>query len=151
MCVHAQSLHSCLTLCDPVDCSPPGSSIPGVSQAGILEWIAMPSSGGSSPLRDRNCISCSLSTAGELFSTEPPGRLSDTINTAYFHRSGYCLVAFHVWLIPELYSLHDHFTLIWLTILALQSPKVECYQIPNSLLLLAPFSLSVNSSSLLIT
>ena len=39
---------SCLTLCDPMDCSPPGSSVHGILQARILEWLAMPSSRGSS-------------------------------------------------------------------------------------------------------
>ena len=39
-------------LCDPVDCSPPGSSVHGVLQAGMLEWVAVPSSRGSSQLRD---------------------------------------------------------------------------------------------------
>ena len=48
MCVCAQSLQSCLTLCDPMDCSPPGSSVDGILQARILEWVAMPSSRGSS-------------------------------------------------------------------------------------------------------
>ena len=38
---------SCLTLCDPVDCSPPGSSIHGILQARILEWIAISFSRGS--------------------------------------------------------------------------------------------------------
>ena len=41
---------TCLTLCDPVDSSPPGSSVHGISQARILEWVAMPSSRGSSRL-----------------------------------------------------------------------------------------------------
>ena len=36
---------SCLTLCDPVDCSPPGSSLHGILQARILEWVAFPSPG----------------------------------------------------------------------------------------------------------
>ena len=36
------SLQSCLTLCDPIDCSPPGSSVHGILQARILEWVAMP-------------------------------------------------------------------------------------------------------------
>ena len=36
-CVHAKSLRSCLTLCDPMDCSPPGSSVHGILQARILE------------------------------------------------------------------------------------------------------------------
>ena len=54
-CVHAQS---CLTLCDPMDCSPPGSFVHEISQARILEWVAIfPSRGSSSP-RDRTCIFC---------------------------------------------------------------------------------------------
>ena len=36
------------TLCNPMDCSPPGSSVHGISRAGILEWVAISSSGGSS-------------------------------------------------------------------------------------------------------
>ena len=36
----AKSLQSCLTLCDPVDGSPPGSSVPGILQARTLEWVA---------------------------------------------------------------------------------------------------------------
>ena len=36
----AKSLQLCLTLCDPIDGSQPGSSIPGILQAGILEWVA---------------------------------------------------------------------------------------------------------------
>ena len=37
LCVHAKSLQLCLTLCDPMDCSPPGSSVYGILQARILE------------------------------------------------------------------------------------------------------------------
>ena len=48
MYVHAQS---CPTLCDPMDCSLPGSPVCGIFQARILEWVAMPSSRGSSPPR----------------------------------------------------------------------------------------------------
>ena len=39
---------SCPTLCDPVDCSPPGSSVHGILQARILEWVAISFSRGSS-------------------------------------------------------------------------------------------------------
>ena len=46
MCV--KSPQSCLTLCDPMDCSPPGSSVHGILQARIFEWVAMPFSRGSS-------------------------------------------------------------------------------------------------------
>ena len=56
-CMCAESLQSCLTLCDPMDCSPPGSSVHGALQARILEWVAVPSSRGSSPARDQTCIS----------------------------------------------------------------------------------------------
>ena len=41
VCVHAQSLQSCLTLCDPVNCSLPGSSVHVTLQARILEWVAV--------------------------------------------------------------------------------------------------------------
>ena len=37
----AKSLQSCPTLCDPIDSSPPGSSVPGILQATILEWVAI--------------------------------------------------------------------------------------------------------------
>ena len=49
LCLVAQSYP---TLCDPIDCSPPGSSVHGIFQARILEWVAMPSSRGSSQPRD---------------------------------------------------------------------------------------------------
>ena len=45
--MRAQTLQSCLTLCDPVDCSSPGSSVHGILQARILEQVTMPSSRGS--------------------------------------------------------------------------------------------------------
>ena len=57
MCVHAKSPQSCLTLCDPMDCSQPGSSVHGILQVRILEWVAMPSSSNSSPPRGRTWVS----------------------------------------------------------------------------------------------
>ena len=51
-------LQSCLTLCDPTDYSPKGSSVHGVPQARILEWVAMPSSRGASWPRDWTRVSC---------------------------------------------------------------------------------------------
>ena len=53
------SVQSCPTLRDPMDCSPPGSSVHGISQARILEWGAISSSRGSSPPRDQTHVSCS--------------------------------------------------------------------------------------------
>ena len=43
---------SCGTLCDPVDCSPPGLSVHGIFQARIMEWAAISSSRGSSQTKD---------------------------------------------------------------------------------------------------
>ena len=45
---YAKLLQSCLTLCDPMDCSPQGSSLHGILQARILEWVAIPFSKGNS-------------------------------------------------------------------------------------------------------
>ena len=45
---------ACLTLCNPMDCSPPDSSVHGILQARMLEWVAMPSSRGSSPPQNSN-------------------------------------------------------------------------------------------------
>ena len=54
LCVCVVVGQSCLTLCNPMDCSPPGSSVHGISQARILEWVAIPFSKGSSWPRDSN-------------------------------------------------------------------------------------------------
>ena len=68
---HAQSLQSCLTLWDPMDCSPSGSSVHGIFQAKIPEWVAMPSSRRSSWPRDWTLISCVFCIAGGFFNAEP--------------------------------------------------------------------------------
>ena len=52
------SLQSCPTMCDPIDSSPPGSSVHGILQARILEQVAMPSYRVSSPPRDCTHVSC---------------------------------------------------------------------------------------------
>ena len=48
---------SCLTLCNPMDCNPPGFSVHGILQARILEWVAIPFSRGSSQSRDWTRVS----------------------------------------------------------------------------------------------
>ena len=49
---------SCPTLCDPMDCSSPGSSVRGISQARTLEWVAISYSRGSSRPREQTLLSC---------------------------------------------------------------------------------------------
>ena len=51
-------IQSCLTLCDPMNCSPPGSSVHGISQVKILEGVAISYAWVSSRPRNRTCISC---------------------------------------------------------------------------------------------
>ena len=69
LCLVAQS---CLTLCKPIDCSPPGACVHGIPQARTVEWLAMPSSRGSSPPRDGTQVS--RSAGGFLTISEPPGK-----------------------------------------------------------------------------
>ena len=52
-----------LLFCDPMDCIPPGPSVHGISQARILEWVAISVSRG-----------CCLALAGEFFTSEPQGK-----------------------------------------------------------------------------
>ena len=68
---------SCPTLCDPMDCSPPGSSVHGIFQAGRLEWVALPFSRGSSWLRDWTQVSCTaekckFGVKSSLYNSSPP-------------------------------------------------------------------------------
>ena len=53
VCAHAKLLQSCLTICDLMDCSLPGSSVHEILQARVLEWVSLPFSRGSSQPRDQ--------------------------------------------------------------------------------------------------
>ena len=64
---------SCPTLCDPMDCSLPGSSVHGILQARILEWGAISFSRGSSQPRDRTW---SPALEADTLTSEPPGKPS---------------------------------------------------------------------------
>ena len=67
VCVCAKSLQSCPTLCNPMDHSPPGSSVPGVLQARTLDWVAMPSSGALPDPRTEPVSLTSPALAGGFF------------------------------------------------------------------------------------
>ena len=73
LCTNAQS---CPTLCDPMDCSPPDSSVHGISQARILEWVAISSRGSSQPRDGTNLHLFNISCIGKwiLLSLAPPGK-----------------------------------------------------------------------------
>ena len=77
MCVCARArarTQSCLTLCSPMACSLPGSSVLGIFQARILEWVAIPYSCGSSQPRDQTQVSCSSYIGRQILTTAPPGK-----------------------------------------------------------------------------
>ena len=73
-CKHTKSLQLCPVLCNPLDCSLPGSSVHGILQARMLKWVAISSSRGSPGPRDQTRVSCSSCIAGRLFIAEPLGR-----------------------------------------------------------------------------
>ena len=80
MYMRAKSPQLHLTLCDPMDCSSPDSSVHGILQARILERVAMPSSRGSSQPRERTCIACNSCIAGGFCTCwvsreAPPGNI----------------------------------------------------------------------------
>ena len=66
---HAKTLQLCSILWNPMDCSLPGASVHGILQARILEWVAMPSSSGSSPARDELTSFRSRALATRVFTT----------------------------------------------------------------------------------
>ena len=78
---------SCPTVCDPMACSLPGSSVQGILQARILEWVTMPSFRGSSQPRDRTQISCmSLVLQADSLLSELPGKSLSLNRTSYICR-----------------------------------------------------------------
>ena len=86
--MHAKLLQLCPTFYDPMDHSPPGSSVHGIFQARILEWVAMPSSGKPNI---KPAALTSLVLAGGIFTTEPPGKP----NIVYILQEN-CKIAHHL-------------------------------------------------------
>ena len=67
------SIQLCLTHFNPMDCSPPGSSVHGILKARILEWVAIPFLQGIFPSQRLNLHLLSPALASGFFTTEPPG------------------------------------------------------------------------------
>ena len=75
VCVHAKQLHLCPTLCSLMDCMPPGSSVHGILQVKILEWVAMSFFRGSSQPRGLNLgLLCLLHWPAGSWPLVPPGK-----------------------------------------------------------------------------
>ena len=82
------TIQLCLTLCDPMDGSLPGSSVHGILQARILEWLAIPFSKGSSWPRGRTRVLC---IAGRFFTVWAKGKIKCS---KYLRRGTKCYVEF---------------------------------------------------------
>ena len=72
VCVYVLVAQLCLTLCNPMDCSPPGSSVHEILQARILDWVAISFSRRCSRLRDQTLWSSALQA--DSLPSEPPGK-----------------------------------------------------------------------------
>ena len=86
VCVCSKSLWSCLTLCDPKDYSPPGSTVHGILHSRILEWVAMPNSSwaGMVPTQGSNpCLLCHLPWQVGSLPLAPPGKPSTSVKTLF--------------------------------------------------------------------
>ena len=94
-CVHAKLLQSCLTLCNPMDCIPSGSSVHGISQARILKWVAISSSRASSDPEIKS-MSPAVPELQVGFSTaEPQGKpKSYTYRAVYYYYHHYLTLHF---------------------------------------------------------
>ena len=104
VCVHAKLLQSCPILCDSVDCSPPGSPVHGILQARVLEWVAVPSSRGSSQPRDGTQRSLTSPALTVRFFTTSPTRAA--------HGSGISRYIFKASKIRKLYWLFINIILV---------------------------------------
>ena len=80
---------SCPTLCNPMDCSPPGSSIHRVSQSRIPEWVAISFSTGSCQSRDQTHVVSWVSCVGLRFLYQ----LSHGKSSEFFHKVSVCFLA----------------------------------------------------------
>ena len=102
-CVLCSVAKLCLILCNPMDCSLPGSSVHGISQARILEQVAISFSRGSFWPRDWthiSCISC-ISRQIHFFTTAPPRKVLEGLGSAYFRLSSKILTLLSKWWIER--------------------------------------------------
>ena len=102
------SRFSCVQFCDPKVCSLPESSVHGILQARILEWVAMPASRGSSWHRDQTHI-CGYCIAGGFFTAEPPGKPHLSQKTSEFNGS---IVYISLSMTTPLQSFHINFVIV---------------------------------------
>ena len=102
--MHAQSLWLCMTLCDTMDRSLPGSSVHEILQARVPEWVAMPSSRGSSQSRDRTKSLVFSASQVDSLPLSHWGRLHDIIMMDTCHYACLLRCFCGVWLFVTLWT-----------------------------------------------
>ena len=125
---------SCLTLCDPMDYSPPGSSVHRVLQARILQWLAMPFSRRSSWPLGRIWVSCIAGRFFTIWATKEPLFLVWVTLNSFFSLT----FPLHTWTASNSFCLwdlyqSDHF-LSFPLLLTWSKPKLPCQSYFNSFL-----------------
>ena len=117
MCLVTQS---CPTLCDPTDCSQRGSSVHGIFQARVLEWLPFPPPGDLSDPGIETASPVSPKLAGRFFTTEPPGN-PYTNKTPYLPKYFSTSLCIH-------YIWKKHTMKTWVTQLKQKQIKIQQYQ-----------------------
>ena len=101
-------MQSCLTLCDPMDCNPPGSSVHGILQ--ILEWVAMPFSRGSSQPQGSNPhLLCLLHWQVGFLPLASPGKPQHILKWGFFSFPHSWHSPFQTWYLPAEETLWSSF------------------------------------------
>ena len=116
VCMHAKSVQACPTLCNPVGCSPPSSSVHGISQTRILEWVAMLSSRVSSKPRDWTLTS--PASVGGFFAASATWEACTTIQSC----KKIFLLAMRTFKIHFHGSFQIHSTILLTTVTILHTP-----------------------------
>ena len=116
---------SCLTLCDPTDCSPPVSSVHGILQAKILEWAAFPSPG---DLPNPEVKPESLTSHADALPSEPPGKRWPFVCNFYFllsplaWRTSLCFSSIFLSCLPSWNGSVDHLIYMLMSALTRRDP-----------------------------
>ena len=90
-------IQSCPALCNRTDCSPPGSSVHGILQARILEWVDIPFSRGSSQPRDQTWVSCIAGRFFTIWATREAQILPYLCVNIYRKKDNVCRIYCYLW------------------------------------------------------
>ena len=127
-CVHAESIQSCPTLCNPVDCSPPGSPVHGVLEARVLMWVAVPFSRGSSLTQGLNpYLLCLLYWQEGFLPLAPPEKPYIFTLYIYVHTYTHMYICTHTYRHPNPTSLKNENLEMLYLLSTLASPALPTY------------------------